>query len=177
MRAFLFATAVLVAVPAFAGGMSADPMLSDAFGKLGGKWKCKGKVSMVPGEEMKDAASTLKIAKELSGFVYTAEYERKKTKKLQGVKAKWTWGYDPQRKMIIHTGYDTFSGLEEGKADPMEGLVLTVNVDYSTGATMVKQRLVMTMPDPKEKKKELKLVREQETDDGWARLSEESCKK
>ena len=59
----------------------------------------------------------------------------------------------------------------------MEGLVLTVNVDYSTGATMVKQRLVMTMPDPKEKKKELKLVREQETDDGWVRLSEEDCKK
>jgi len=175
MRALLFFTAVLLGTQAVAGSIGADPKLKDAFGKLAGKWKCKGKVSLVPGEEMRDAAATLKVAKELDGFVYTAEYARKKTKKLQGVKAKWTWGYDPQRKVLIHTGYDTFSGLEEGKAEAMEGNVLTVNVDYSTGATMVKQRLVMTMPD--EKNKELKLVREQEADEGWMRLAEETCKK
>jgi hypothetical protein len=172
MRAALVAAALLFAVTAQAG-VASDPMLSEAFGKLLGKWKCKGKMAMVPGEEMRASAATLKVSKELDGFVYVADYVRKKTKKLQGVKLKWTWGFDPQRKMIIHTGYDTFSGLEEGKAEPIQGDTLTVNIDYSTGATMVKQRLVMTQT----KGKELKLVREIETDDGWVRLGEEVCKK
>lgn len=111
--------------PAAMAAPKPDPMLDAAFGSAVGTWNCNGTWKMPDGKEMK-ATSTLKIQKELKGYIYAGTEKVKGTKEMPASESHMHWGMDPAEKgKILQVGYDDMGSAWRATGGGWEGDTMT----------------------------------------------------
>jgi hypothetical protein len=140
-----------------------------------GSWKCESKFpagAMGPGSPEMSGKSTVSIKKDLNGFWYKGLYEIKKSKTVPGMKAQFSFGFDPGSKQVLLTGTDSMgSGWFAG--GPIQGDSVTTVGDMFMMGTKSKVRDTMSKKSDKEVFHKLEI----DMGKGFQSVGEDTCKK
>ena len=140
-----------------------------------GSWKCDSKFpagAMGPGSPEMAGKSTVSIKKDLNGFWYKGLYEIKKSKTVPGMKAQFSFGYDPGGKQVLLTGTDSMgSGWFAG--GPIQGDSVTTVGDMFMMGMKAKVRDTMSKKSDKEVFHKIEI----DMGKGFQSIGEDTCKK
>ncbi len=140
-----------------------------------GNWKCESKFpagAMGPGSPESSGKSTVSIKKDLNGFWYKGLYEIKKSKTMPGMKAQFSFGFDPGSKQVLLTGTDSMgSGWFAG--GPIQGDSVTTVGDMFMMGMKSKVRDTMSKKSDKEVFHKIEI----DMGKGFQSVGEDTCKK
>jgi hypothetical protein len=152
-----------------------DPALETALGTLVGSWKCTGTTTLPPelGGATIETKSTMKVAKELDGFLYVRTHEMDKTDTMPAMKMETFWTHDAGAKKLSEVGYDNLGGTWRGTSKGLDGDKLVWMSELSIMGKRMKLRRTLTLAGDDR----LTVVGERNVNGRWVKMGDDSCQK